>query len=213
MSAKVAFTINGHKIAFTSDVSYTVQAPEPVQFSDEAGEVIKNLFHILDEILTQDTAATAWPLYSVMEKREIWGVDADYHNCKTFYVDKEGLGRYQLTEEEYERFQEHPDLFEKEYGSDFNEYNFYKINVTEVESFVTTCFTRKAAEEYIASNKHNLRKPYVYVHSAYRNYEMINLMKLFIGLAQDYERQKRDNKDQTERSSEDQKKVESETNN
>lgn len=48
------------------------------------------------------------------------------------------------------------------------------------DRFITVCFTRKAAEEYIERNKHNLRKPGIYVFGAERrNIELIELCKLF----------------------------------
>lgn len=43
------------------------------------------------------------------------------------------------------------------------------------ERFVTACFTRKGAEAYIAANGHNLREPFIYVASLFRNREMIGL--------------------------------------
>lgn len=48
------------------------------------------------------------------------------------------------------------------------------------ERFVTACFTRKGAEDYLAVNGHNLRDPFIYVASAWRNKEMIELREAML---------------------------------
>jgi hypothetical protein len=52
------------------------------------------------------------------------------------------------------------------------------------ERFVTACFTRKGAEAYIEVNGHNLREPFIYVASLFRNREMIDVRKALIGMAE-----------------------------
>ena len=46
-----------------------------------------------------------------------------------------------------------------------------RVGFIDIYEFVTPCFTQKAADEYIAGNKHNLTDPRVYVESAHRNRE------------------------------------------
>lgn len=53
----------------------------------------------------------------------------------------------------------------------------------EVDSFVNAHFTRKAAQKYIDSNKHNLRKPFVFVISLYRCDEMIEIRHFLLNEA------------------------------
>ncbi len=48
------------------------------------------------------------------------------------------------------------------------------------DRFVTCCFTRQAAEEFIEAEKHNLTNPQIWVHNIKRrNIEMVELGKLF----------------------------------
>lgn len=53
--------------------------------------------------------------------------------------------------------------------------------------FVTVCFTRKSADEYIEDNSHRLNTPRVYVESAERNPEMIAVRKLLLKLSEVFE--------------------------
>ena len=50
-----------------------------------------------------------------------------------------------------------------------------KIYVDDIKAFF---FTRKAAEDYLCYQSHNLNEPYIYTfHSGYRNYEMDMLLQ------------------------------------
>lgn len=47
-------------------------------------------------------------------------------------------------------------------------------------AFVTCCFTYEAAEAFIRAERHNLKKPYIYVVSIpRRNQQMMQLVELF----------------------------------
>lgn len=48
------------------------------------------------------------------------------------------------------------------------------------DRFVTVCFTRKGAEDFITRERHNLKQPRIYVHGVERrNVELIEVVKLF----------------------------------
>ena len=46
-----------------------------------------------------------------------------------------------------------------------------KVGYTETDRFVTACLTRAGCKRYIKINGHNLRDPFIYVFSGYRNGE------------------------------------------
>ncbi|MDA1380579.1 hypothetical protein PCI56_13720 [Plesiomonas shigelloides subsp. oncorhynchi] len=52
---------------------------------------------------------------------------------------------------------------------------YRRLAIKYMDKFVTACFTEDGANEYLAVNKHNLNKPFIYVMSLYRNAEMIQL--------------------------------------
>ena len=57
---------------------------------------------------------------------------------------------------------------------------FRELSVSYHDQFVTVCFTRAGAEEFIRGERHNLQKPQIYVHYIpRRNYELVDIGKLF----------------------------------
>ena len=85
----------------------------------------------------------------------------------------------------YETFAEKLDE-ETWFGSEWNPKDIEDVrigcvSIKEIDIFETACFTRKGAEEYIERHKHNLYKPFIYVHSLYGNPEMREIRKLLKG--------------------------------
>jgi hypothetical protein len=119
---------------------------------------------------TQDNLATADPLFVVFEKDRIYGLE-------------EGSGTYEwrdedgdlAAEEECAELEKLKDEGGGDTGLDLNGTKFSAIQFGERDRFVTACFTRKGAEDYLAANGHNLTKPFIYVSSLYRNREMIEV--------------------------------------
>jgi hypothetical protein len=114
-----------------------------------------------ERIVSEDNRATEHPIYVVTQKQEIPGVDPafsfDYHVWT------------QDGEEVEEEIATLLDGLEKAGGSIPIMYE--KIYCREIDEWVQPFLTEAGAESYIAANRHNLRKPFVYVHSAYRNPE------------------------------------------
>lgn len=125
------------------------------------------LLDLAEELATQDNLATASPLFEVREQviypapdgyGDGWGAlddEGDWLGCRATV----------------------PEL-DDAFGSAVE-----VVRVWMHERVVTTCLTRKAAEAYIEGNKHNLANPSVYVASAHRNHEMINLTNWLKGVA------------------------------
>ncbi len=112
------------------------------------------------EIRMQDNAATSHPMFLVQERYRVYGVDIDYGGTSV-WIDLEG-------EEADENESDRLSLLALDDEID-DEWTL--TGYIDRWEFVTACFTRKACEEFIEANRHNLTDPRVYVASAHRNEE------------------------------------------
>lgn len=160
----------------------------------------------LQSILTQDHLSTSDPVYTVYSKQEII-VDGDYDYDKIVYIRSNRSGEYD--ELDYEYFQELESAYnnatdyrittvdsegeqveypfpddpfndEEKFDPDQWEQKFIKL----VDRFEQAFFIRENAENFLASQRHNLgEKAYIYVESAYRNPEWQQIRELLIDKA------------------------------
>jgi len=131
----------------------------------------KQAENIVHEMKTQDGRCTADPIYVVKVKERIYGMDPDYGDDNYCYVDED--------------FNEcHPDDLHAEYGITEEQFEngenggydqLQKVYYIEKNRVVNFHFTEKAAQRFIDANRHNLNKPFIYVDSLYRCYEMIDI--------------------------------------
>lgn len=130
-------------------------------------------FNIIGEnIRTQDNRITSEPMFCVFQKREIV-VDEDYDCDRIVWVDEEGC---EATERQRMRLEllhdncrETPDKWRR-------------IAVKDIDDFVTCCFTEQGCKDYLACNGHNLRLPFIYVKSGFRNAEYIGIRNWLAGI-------------------------------
>lgn len=126
-----------------------------------------DLTAIQHELKTQDNAITADPLFCVYQKRRVCGMDADYSEQYAWiHVDSDYAEADEKQVKTLERY-------EKRTGEALN--GWRKVYYSEYNQFVTACLTRKGCEAYLDRNRHNLRDPFIYVESMYRNEEMKEL--------------------------------------
>ncbi|EJD5901059.1 ead/Ea22-like family protein [Escherichia coli] len=130
-------------------------------------------FGIIGEnIRTQDNRITSDPMFCVYQKREIV-VDADYDHDRIVWVDEDGneankrhSRRLELL---HENFREPPEKWRR-------------VAVKDIDEFVTCCFTEQGCKDYLAANGHNLRLPFIYVKSGFRNAEYIGIRNWLAGI-------------------------------
>ena len=143
---------------------------------------MSNLKQISKEIKSQDNGSTHEPMFVVYEKIK-YPCDSDY--CDDYvWVDDEGS---EFTDEDLIEHLTKDLMIEKENLPDLEDeyeekiivegYEYDKWYYQEIPRFKQIFFTRLAAQEYIDNNHYNLTDPYIYVHSLYRNYEMIEIRK------------------------------------
>ncbi|HGC3040089.1 TPA: ead/Ea22-like family protein [Escherichia coli] len=130
-------------------------------------------FGIIGEnIRTQDNHITSDPMFCVYQKREIV-VDADYDYDRIVWVDEDGneANKRQSRRLEllHENFREPPEKWRR-------------VAVKDIDEFVTCCFTEQGCKNYLAANGHNLRLPFVYVKSGFRNAEYIGIRNWLAGI-------------------------------
>ncbi|HDN1326994.1 TPA: ead/Ea22-like family protein [Escherichia coli] len=130
-------------------------------------------FGIIGEnIRTQDNRITSDPVFCVYQKREIV-VDADYDYDRIVWVDEDGneANKRQSRRLEllHENFREPPEKWRR-------------VAVKDIDEFVTCCFTEQGCKDYLAANGHNLRLPFIYVKSGFRNAEYIGIRNWLAGI-------------------------------
>lgn len=130
-------------------------------------------FGIIGEnIRTQDNHITSDPMFCVYQKREIV-VDADYDYDRIVWVDEDGNEANKLQSRRlellHENFREPPEKWRR-------------VAVKDIDEFVTCCFTEQGCKDYLAANGHNLRLPFIYVKSGFRNAEYIGIRNWLAGI-------------------------------
>ncbi len=127
-----------------------------------AADVAARCAEIGRTIATQDNLATKLPMFIVQTKRRISGIDEGFTE-EFHWVD--GDGERVVDEELASALEvEHLDDLPARDGYD-------RVGYVDVWEFVTACFTRAGAENYIAANGHNLIEPRIYVETGFRNRE------------------------------------------
>jgi len=131
-------------------------------------EIRKTIERVACDLHTDDNAATADPLFCVFQKQRVYGVSSDYTDDFVWVIpDGEG------TEADLEEAA-HLEKIGREAAEALG---WRRVGYKEFDAFVTACLTRAGAEACIARDGHNLRQPFVYVTSLYRNEEMISVRK------------------------------------
>lgn len=127
---------------------------------------------LLVEMADQENRATQYPLYEVQDVREICGPDLNNPD-RTYYVCNTDSELFFESEGELEEYLQDHDENSYEYERD----DFSPMECEEYHYVVQTFLTEEAAELYIHNQSHNLVKPRIYVNSAYRNFQLIQLVQ------------------------------------
>ena len=111
-------------------------------------------------IIAQDNRATDAPIFSVQQRRRIYGLTSDY--TETFvWVDADGD----------EADAELVEKLDSRKASPQERKGWRRVYYVDIWEFVTACFTEAACQDYIACNGHNLKDPRIYAEGSYRNKE------------------------------------------
>lgn len=124
-------------------------------------------------IVSQDNASTHLPMFIVQQRRRNYGYDPDYTDdvawidvCNdSVEADTETAARLEAARNRFYAGDREDCENDPENGC------WERTAYVDTWEFVTVCFTRVAAEEYIADNRHRMTDPRIYVDSAYRNRE------------------------------------------
>lgn len=118
---------------------------------------------IAQELLTQDNAITADPIFMVQEQVRVYGIDTDFDPTIAWLYEDDSV---EVSEEEAGALE----VLYRKSGSEPNGYR--RVGYHQDWHNRQPFFTRAAAERYIRSNGHNHSGPLrIYVESAYRNPE------------------------------------------
>lgn len=128
------------------------------------------------EMHKQDNLATAHPMFNVEDVPVRFTSDFDIADGHTWVNPEEDWAEADEKEAAI--------LDAMEEKTDTSKLPWVKLGVIRTYRFVTACFTRKAAQEYIDANRHNLNEPRIYVASAHRNYEFQLVRDFLLSLAE-----------------------------
>lgn len=138
-----------------------------IEVPDTQAEFVGSL---RQQLLTQDNRWTADPFFVVFSKREIV-VDSEYDHDRIVWWHKED--NVEACERATRWLDYREDTF-RDTG------DWVKLAIKEIDQFETACFTEQGCKDYLAVNGHNLRKPFIYAHSLFRNREMLELRKMLM---------------------------------
>ena len=150
-----------------------------------------DLEKIAEEIRTQDNRATADPIFILFDRQKM-PTDSHYSD-EYIYIDvgndnheidgnRQALLDY--VKDEYESMVYYPiNVQKKDDLEDLSEdellemmqrdrQHFDKVYTKTIDIFKQAFFTSKSAHEYLESNKHHFKDPFIYCDSLWRNYEM-----------------------------------------
>jgi len=124
------------------------------------------------EIKDGKNAATAQPIYVVLDLQEKCAFTHDEINSDTNRVGKEPIqGWVDSDYDDEPEFTTSEDEMEKMKSPQ-------EVTSFWIDSIVAFFITREGAEDYLKYQKHNLTEPYIYVfHTGYANFQMNNLLK------------------------------------
>lgn len=124
-------------------------------------KLLDDLAAIGGELLTQDNAITNEPVFCVQNRVRIYCIDPNRADGGTAWISDDGRVADEETAARLTNEGPRP--------------GWELWGYIDTWDFERAFFTRAAAERYIASNRHNLTEPRVYVHTGYRNQEWIAL--------------------------------------
>lgn len=167
------------------------------------------LYKLSVEMNSQDNLCSSWPLYVVYDKEYIRVEDGE--GDKTVYLDGDCEEHIDFSDDE--NFEKDIRYAIKRYNDDFEEgdkeiiteeqiksiledtwggrdimtekLNYSIVSLKATDRFRESFFTRKAAENYISGISHHLTEPFVFVESAYNNYELRKIIKFISNLSDD----------------------------
>lgn len=151
-------------VAFANRINAAARATPPAT-ERRPLTVPPEIMAIAERLHTQDNRITDNPLFAVLQKRCIAGLDEDYTDSFEWVTDDC---------EEIHDAAEIADL-EAAHAEGEDTPGARRIGVRYIWEFVTGCFTEQGCKSYIASNGHNLHEPRIYAYGSYRNAKFIAL--------------------------------------
>lgn len=147
---------------------------------DDLNALEKLVEDIGHKLLTQDNQITAEPMFTVQQRKRLYGFDASWRDFETVWLHQDGE----------EADAEEAASLEARYqgdGADGGETEIdchERVGYMDIWETVTVCFTQAQADLYIKEQAHNLTDPRVYVNTFNRNREMIAIRAFLLCLAE-----------------------------
>ena len=124
-------------------------------------------------LLSEDNRLTADPLFCVFEKEEVVCAEG-YNHDRIVWVDGDGEEASDTTTRRLDALHRcHRDPPEK----------WRRAAVRYEHRFVTACFTEQGCNDFLSVQGHNLRQPFIYTSTLFRNQEMKDFRAAMMELA------------------------------
>lgn len=131
------------------------------------------LIDLANEISKQDNSHTQYPIFEVREMERVYGKDLQLPDGH-IYVDPND---FEVS------FEEEQDALEYCRENDIDLEDLEVFEYQEVEKTVAYFLTRDATQTYIDQNSHHFHEPFIYIESAWRNWQIQSLVAEIFKLA------------------------------
>ena len=148
---------------------------------------MRTLQDIAQDVATQDNDGTADPMFVVQSKKRVYGLSEDYvseyewisDDADRTTADAETVAKLEAAFKE----SRNDSITIQDADDPESETAYERIWYVDEWEFVTCCFTRNAAEDFIARNKHRYNGELrISTDSFYRNPEMILVREHLLGM-------------------------------
>ncbi len=141
------------------------------------GAIPDTLREIARRLLAQDNRMTDQPIFAVLEKQEMVTLDTHDHD-RLVWVNVESGDHEEASPQKARALDKKVDQGDETPG-------WERYAVKEIDQFVTACFTEQGCKDYLATNGHNLRKPYIYAFGSHRNAEWRHILGFLKSIGED----------------------------
>lgn len=149
------------------------EALKEVQAYKDIRDLVEPLVAVGEAVATQDNLATDQPMFVVQQRLRIYGISSDYADGFD-WLNEEG---------DVLSAEAAADRLVGVDGESCRDGWPRKVYYKDIWEHVTTCFTRRGCEAFLAINGHNLRSPRIYVEGSYRNLEWQLVRKIILAIA------------------------------
>jgi hypothetical protein len=155
-----------------------------IQVTDKQYEFLTKLSEqVCREVVLNEWHITADPVFCVMQKKRIYIGDSTFTDGDGWEYLSDG-DSYTANEvfEHIEEYRRDNPKDKSDASTLRKQLGYYRSSYIDVDQFVGAYLTKEAAEHHIKTNAYHYDRPFVYVNSFWRNWEMQGIRDLLLSL-------------------------------